>query len=135
MSHLNPRATLSRRGQDAWGSGEFGAPRGDRTHKGVDFACYPDTLIYPIHVGRVSKLGYPYSDDLNFRYVEITDERGFRCRYFYIDPSVDEDQHVGLYTVLGKSQKLGERYESITEHVHIEVYRPNGGLLNPDEYL
>lgn len=135
MSHFNPRATLPRRGQDSWGSGEFGAPRGDRTHNGVDFACYPGTLIYPVHVGRVSKLGWPYSDDSSFRYVEITDERGYRCRYFYVEPSVNEEQNVGLYTVLGKSQELGGRYENITEHVHIEVYRPDGKIINLDEYL
>jgi len=134
-SHLNPRASLPRRQSDAWGSGAFGASRGSRTHRGTDFACYPGTLIYPIKPGRVSKLGYTYSDDLSFRYVEITDSRGFRCRYFYIEPEVVEDQSVGLYTVLGATQKLGDRYPDITEHTHIEVYRPNGGLLDPDKYM
>ena len=29
------------RGQDQWGAGHFGASRGSRTHRGVDFAAAP----------------------------------------------------------------------------------------------
>jgi len=65
-------AGLPTRGTDTHGSGKWMAPRGSRKHKGVDFACYPDTEIYSGSAGQVTKLGYPYADKLQYRYVEVT---------------------------------------------------------------
>jgi murein DD-endopeptidase MepM/ murein hydrolase activator NlpD len=118
---------------DNFGEGYFGASRGNRTHNGVDKAVPVGTSIYPIVGGEVTKLGYPYGDDLSFRYVQVSD-RGIDYRYFYVSPLVSVGDHVTAETVLGKSQKLKDRYPGITEHVHFEV-KVNGKTVDPNPYL
>ncbi len=65
------RILAKERVMDTWGSGHFGASRGERTHIGIDYACSPGSQILAPCIGEVTKLGYPYSNDLSFRYVEI----------------------------------------------------------------
>ena len=112
---------LPMRGTDKYGSGEFGASRGEREHKGIDLACYPDTEILSPVSGVVSKLGYPYKDDLNFMYVQITVSGGTFHRVFYIIPAVSLGDVVDNMTVIGLSQDLTQRYPGITNHVHYEI--------------
>ena len=123
------------RGTDRWGSGAFGASRGSRTHNGLDYAACPGDLCLPVKPGTVTKVGYPYSDNLSFRYVEVTDEDSYRARYFYIDPAVGLGEEVGTDTPLGTVQSLNKRYEGITDHVHLEVIAPVGNFIDPEEYI
>jgi hypothetical protein len=128
---------------DAYGSGHFGASRGVRTHKGIDFACYPGSEIYAPATGIISKLGYPYGDDLSFRYVEIFTDDELRVRVFYIKPIVISGENaIKGITLIGISQELGVRYPSnehhahaITEHVHVEVKSGETGFIDPTDML
>ena len=122
---------------DAWGSGAYGASRagGRRIHNGQDYACFPGSIVLPIKPGVVSRLGFPYADDLAFKYVEVTDGDGFRVRYFYVEPMVAVGQQVHQDTPLGAVQSLQARYAGITEHVHVEVFDPDGRRFDPGEYL
>lgn len=124
-------AILPRRGIDRHGSGAWGAPRGARTHKGVDYACYPGTEILSPRNGVCTKLGYPYGDDLSFRYVEITDERETRIRFFYVTPALAEGDAVKAGDLIGTAQDIVARYPGITGHIHVEMVR-DGNHLNPD---
>lgn len=128
------RIVAPTRKQDRHGSGEFGASRGSRRHNGVDKACYPGSIVLAVSAGEVTKLGYPYGDDLSFRYVQVTDAAGNDVRYFYVEPSVHVGQQVAAGDELGVSQPLGDRYEGITEHVHLEVKR-GGDYVDPIDYL
>ena len=121
------------RGTDKYGSGAFKASRGKRTHNGIDKRVEPDTKIYHVSGGIVTKLGYAYSDDLSFRYVQIT-SGNIDYRYFYIHPCVKTGQTVTAENCIGTSQKLGDRYPGITEHVHFEV-KLDGAIVNPGPYL
>lgn len=126
------------RGQDNWGSGGFGDSRSDKegvkyTHPGVDYCCAPNSKVLAVKGGRVTKLGYTYGDDLSFRYVEVTDASGLRARYFYVEPSVEEGEIIYHGQILGHSQKLGERYPEITEHVHFEVI-DGDNFIDPNMY-
>ena len=123
------------RSWDAHGSGEYGAPRGERTHNGVDFAAMPESGCLSLNTGTVTKLGYPYADDLSYRYVEVTDNDGYRCRYFYIDPAVELGDVVCAGAVLGHVQTLEPRYPRITDHVHFEVIGPDGQYVDPNQYV
>ena len=78
------------RDHDTFGSGLFGASRdgGKRTHSGIDFACYPGSIVLACSSGTVTKLGYPYGDDPHYRYVEVTDHDLRRFRYFYVKFSI-----------------------------------------------
>jgi len=125
-------AVLPVRGEDVQGSGAYGAPRGSRTHNGIDFACYPGTVVLPLFPGEVTKLGYPYADKLEFRYVQITDIWGNDHRYFYVDPCVVVGQKVSVHDPIGETQELP--YEGITQHFHWEV-KKDGKHIDPRPLL
>ena len=123
-----------KRVSDCHGSGHFGASRGSRTHNGVDLCVDPETLVFSHIDGVVTKLGYPYSDDLSFRYVQVSDIDNRQHRFFYVEPMVNIGDSIEVGYCLGDSQKLGDRYENITEHVHYEV-KLNGHYLDPNDFL
>ena len=125
------------RDSDRWGSGAFMAPRGKRKHAGIDFAAAPGSKILSARAGRVSKIGHVYADDLRYRYIEVTDERGYRARYFYTEPDsgIDVGTPVATDQVLGMLQSLGSRYRGITEHLRFEVRDPSGNTIDPGRYL
>jgi len=126
------------RGTDKWGNGGYLASRGSRTHKGIDFACYPGSTILAGCVGNVTKIGFPYDptdpQKGHLRYVQINDLGGFDVRYFYIEPCVE----VGVFVVpgmeIGKLQDLGKVYPGITPHFHFEI-KKGGKFVNPHQYF
>lgn len=116
---------------DRHGQGHFGASRGKRTHKGVDYVAEVGQDIKAVMSGRITKVGYPYGNDLSYRYVEISnDDTGYRIRQFYVKPCVINDDWVSQGDVIGVAQCLDRRYAGITEHVHLEIYK-NGVLVDP----
>lgn len=115
---------------DKWGCGHFGASRGDRTHNGVDIITEPGDRVYCLNRGIVSKIGYPYADDLSYRYVEIMDA-GWAWRYFYVEPIVHVGDEVDAYTIIGEAQALGPRYPGISPHIHLEVIDPDDNYRDP----
>ena len=123
---------------DAQGQGHYGAPRGDRTHVGIDYACWPDSQILAASAGTVSKVGYPYdpNDEKkgHLRYVEVTSPLGYKVRYFYIHPEVAVGDMVCTGDLIGTSQDLRPIYKGITPHVHVEV-KQHGMFLDPSKYL
>lgn len=132
---LYGKGVLPLRGADSWGSGAYGAPRGSRKHKGIDYAASPGTVLESNVAGRVTKLGYPYGDDLSFRYVEVTSEDGYRHRFFYVYPRVGRGDVVAAGDVLGVVQDSTGRYEGITNHVHYEILKPGSkASVDPDKY-
>ena len=130
---INPPKRIA----DNWGSGHYGASRGDRLHVGVDYACCPNSVIYPDKGGEVTKIGYCYSDDLSFRYIEVMDGSGIYARYLYVDPIVEVGDYVTNAEPIGRSQELGKRYAGITEHVHMECFNLVDGkkvYFDPNSY-
>ncbi len=124
------------RGTDAHGSGAYGAPRGERTHNGHDYAVKPGSMIYSPFKGIVTKLGYPYSWDLSFRYVEIERLNKDRIRYLYVFPAVGKRKLIAHGDPIGTVQRLP--YEGITQHVHVEVRKMinrRRKLVDPVEYF
>ena len=124
---------------DSMGAGYFGAPRGSRTHKGVDFACYPESKILTPCSGEVTKIGYPHasgvggaSDDEPYRYVEVTNAAGEAHRVFYIKPTVQKgDVVLEGRDVIGFAQDVRTRHgQAMTPHVHYEI-RVNGEFVSP----
>jgi len=119
-------ARLPLRGCDAYGSGSYDAPRGLHRHHGIDYACVPGSEILSPVNGKVSKLGWPYSG-ADFRYVEVAySDKGYRARFFYIEPLVNVGDHINKGDPLGISQDLSTRYVrtsngGIRNHTHVEV--------------
>lgn len=107
--------------RDRYGAGYFGASRGKRKHNGVDFVIQPGTQVCAFQRGTVTKLGYCYAKHPQYRYVEITDSRGYRCRYFYVCPAVSDGSDIDRGSPLGTAQDLAPLYPGITPHIHFEV--------------
>ena len=118
---------------DDQGSGRYQSPRGSRKHKGVDWAAAPGSAVLASEWGCVTKLGYPYADDLSFRYVEVTDGMKRRWRYFYVQPSVEMGERVCPEDTIGTVQDIRTRYPGMTPHVHIEILEQDGTPIDPTE--
>jgi murein DD-endopeptidase MepM/ murein hydrolase activator NlpD len=133
---------LPRRGTDAWGCGDFGASRdgGKRTHSGIDYTIEPGGLVRSPVSGVVTKLGFPYGDDLSYRYVQVSDRSGRNHRFFYVDPIVVLGENIEVGDLLGAAQDIAERYakrepgrQRMTNHVHYEVMAA-GKFIDPDQH-
>lgn len=122
------------RTNDKHGSGYYGAPRGSRTHKGIDLNAIPDSMVLSNTTGVVTKIGYPYSDDLSYKYVQITTEDNNDFRYFYVKPSVHKGQIIQEGDIIGTVQDLTTRYPGISNHLHFEV-KVNGEHVDPEPFL
>lgn len=135
--HMETPTQLLKIRKDAAGSGEFGSSRdsGTRTHSGVDYISKPDSQVLTPVSGRISKLGYPYADDLSYRYVQITDEEGNAHRLFYVKPGKDLviGQQVTQYDPIGTAQDVSRRYpdRGMTPHVHYEIKNNLGKFIDP----
>lgn len=132
--------TLKERGTDKYGSGFFGASRGARKHQGIDYYCPPGKLVLcPFEEATVTKFGYPYADDLSYRYIELTtkEEDGviFQHQFFYVAPdtSLSIRDRVFKMGVIGCVQDLDKRYKGILNHIHYQI-KNNGYILDPQKY-
>ncbi len=121
------------RGHDGHGSGDWDAPRGARKHKGIDYSMVAGSAVLSLTDGKVTKVGYPYGDDLTFRYVQVT-SNDLDLRYFYIDPMVKLGDKITRNQVLGSLQDLTGRYMDITNHCHFEI-KQDGEYLNPKRVI
>lgn len=127
------KTTLAIR-SDSQGDGNFGASRGSREHMGIDFAAMPGSQLHSPVDGHVTKLGYCYNDDLQWRYIEVTDVEGIKHRFFYITPCVPERSFVLEGDVIGTVQDISERYnDKMIPHIHYECKNVKGDYLHPGE--
>ena len=130
-------AQLPKRGTDAFGSGAYHASRGSRTHKGIDYACYPNTQIHSPIAGYVSKWGLCYSGE-DFQYIEITTPDKARHRFFYVHPGLQKGTTVHINDYIGYSQNIALKYTTkkkvMTNHVHYEILLPDGSDVDPVWY-
>jgi len=127
--------TLGQRGEDAYGSGAFGASRdgGRRRHKGLDLVAPVGAPIRAPISGLVTRVGQAYAGDPDLQFVEITSPTTrYSARVFYVGPSRGPGVHVTAGEVIGRAQDLGRRYASgMTNHVHVEFVDARGAVLDP----
>lgn len=133
---VSPVKEIKLRGEDPTGHGYYGAKRGTKKHKGLDIVTNPkEVILAPIH-GFVTKIGYPYSFALQFRYVEITNDV-YRVRLMYVSPkpSLKKGQRVFAGDVIGNAQDIASYWdENMLNHIHFEVYK-HGLLTDPEPLL
>ena len=136
---INPTGKKIR--NDSFGAGGFGTPRSSnvsarKKHNGVDYEGDAGQDVKAVTSGIISKIGYPYADDLSFRYVEITAEGGYRVRQFYVEPSdgLKKNMAVKKGQVIGTCQALTKKYAGMTNHVHVEI-KKDGELVNPEKII
>ena len=128
------------RGIDSWGDGAYGARRGKRTHKGEDYAAWPESVVLNKVAGEVSKIGFPYPPDDPvkgfLRYVEILTPNNYRIRYFYVRPMCAVGDYIAKRQALGLVQDLRQAYDQkMTPHVHLEILDSSGNPVKPTLYF
>jgi murein DD-endopeptidase MepM/ murein hydrolase activator NlpD len=92
----------------------------------------PNQNVVAVMGGTVTRIGYPYADDLSYRYVEIHAPNGYTVRELYVSPGEEivVGSQVTAGQIIGSVQDLTTRYIGITNHVHVEI-RFNGDYINP----
>uniref|UniRef100_A0A665VKK5 Myeloid protein 1-like n=1 Tax=Echeneis naucrates TaxID=173247 RepID=A0A665VKK5_ECHNA len=122
--HLFCRGNPSneKRTSDMWGSGHYGASRGDRIHKGVDIRCEDgDDVLAPFDVtleGALSVFTDPkmaaINSGINLR------GKGLCFKLFAVRP----DRNFGL---VRKGERIGTMlpmqtvFPGITSHIHVQM--------------
>jgi hypothetical protein len=123
---------------DAWGSGAFGASRdgGARQHLGVDYIAALNQSVLAAVDGTIYRLGFPYANDLSYRYVGIETAKGHQVREMYVDPApnIQPGAKVSAGDVIGTYQSLQKRFPSITEHIHLDI-RLGGTFIDPTSLI
>lgn len=121
------------RGEDAYGFGHFGASRdhGRRAHKGVDYIAAPgDAVLAPVS-GTITRIGDAYRSRSGYHFVEVRDEaHGMLVRVYYVAPSVNVGDAITAGDEIGTAQDLSRRYRGITNHVHVELFSPEGRRID-----
>lgn len=122
----NPVAGGHLRRCDCWGEGHFGAPRGQRTHQGVDIVAIAGQPVgAPMHA-LVVRVAEPYDDDAILSGLllrGIGADAGIEAKLFYVAPDLALiGQTVVPGQCIGIVQSLQARYPAITDHVHLEIW-------------
>lgn len=122
------------RGQDAYGSGRYGARRdgGRRAHHGVDYVAAPGHAVHAPIAGRITRIGHAYNSRSGLNFVEIHDPTlKITARIFYVEPGLAIGDEIVAGEPIGLAQDLSRRYpRGITNHVHVELFNANGARLD-----
>ena len=132
IAHEVVLSQRSRR-SDRWGSGQFGAPRGRRTHAGIDIEAFAGEQVMSPIDGNVLREALPYPNDTTYRGVLIVgtgEWAGYEVKIFYVLGHFCGTVHAG--DVIGTAQDLSRKYPGITNHIHLQVRRL-GNILRPEE--
>lgn len=126
------------RGCDSMGCGHFGASRGGRNHNGLDIVAQVNEGVTVPFKCKVTKYGYVYSGNMDFRYVEI---QGFgllkyvKIRLFYVRSLVAVGDVLERGDIVGAVQNIaGYHGGGMKNHIHVEI-RINGALIDPAKVL
>ena len=131
-----PLKKLVLRGNDPTGHGYYGAQRGTKKHKGVDLVASEGEVVTSPIQGMVTKLGYPYSFALQFRYIEISNDI-YRVRLMYVNPLKNLKLGDRLFEgdLIGRVQHIAGYWNlKMKNHIHVEVYK-YGLLTDPEPLL
>jgi murein DD-endopeptidase MepM/ murein hydrolase activator NlpD len=129
------------RGRDNWGEGHFGATRRRKngtvySHQGQDYLATLGQDVLAVTTGVVSKIGFPYTNNFHYKYVEITTANKVRVRHLYVDPAsgIVVGASVVAGTVIGTYQSLQPKLPGISEHVHVEIII-GGVKVDPRQFI
>ena len=119
---------------DPAGDGNWGAPRGELKHSGVDFAVLPDSEILAPEDGVLGRYGYAYSGDPRWRIVDLHGDSGHRWRFFYcVQDIYKSGERVERGNAFAIAQDISIRYpdRGMKPHFHLEIFNAAEKRLNP----
>ncbi len=125
------------RGRDQWGDGAYHASRdgGGRLHEGIDLAVWPGTPVLAPFSCKVIREAIPYPNDPRYSGLLLGLGDGLELKLLYVDPVRELiGQDVAFATRLGRVQDLRDKYQGITPHVHVELWR-GGKRIDPSEVV
>jgi len=123
------------RSEDAWGSGDYGAPRGSRRHRGIDLVVSPGEIILSPMDAVVVREAAPYEDDAAYRGLLLRglgEWIGYELKMFYLVPTAAGTLRAG--DPLGLAQDISLKYPGITNHIHLELWH-QGRTIDPTPFL
>lgn len=113
------------RGNDDFGSGHFGASRGNRPHLGIDYVTTEGEPIYAPFDMEVTRVSLPYFDTSDYKGIAFSTQIAgvnYDGRWWYFVPNSDIIGHsVSKGQLLGYAQSLQGRYQGITDHTHLQL--------------
>jgi len=117
------------RERDEWGSGEFGAPRGqDKLHDGTDFICTPGQSIFSPISGLLVREARPYANS-NYSGVLLHNDNIDVMIFYLIPDTVLVGKWCVKGHVIGVAQDISEKYPNMIPHVHLRIVKFNPKLL------
>lgn len=119
---------------DDFGSGKYGASRGNRKHQGVDIVKKPGEEVRAVSDGIYTRQNSPYGDGV-YKGLDIETEGGEKDRYMYVEPSIEPGTEVKEGDVIGHAQDIAGKYNTdekeMTNHIHYETRDSEGNPQNP----
>jgi len=115
---------------DTAGSGKYGARRGKRWHKGVDYIAIPgEEVIAPIS-GRITRIAKPYANT-DFSGIELQ-SANMTIKMFYFEPFLSVvGSYVSQGEPIGVMQDVSKHYMGgMKPHIHIQIE-----YINPDIFI
>jgi len=124
---------------DNWGSGSFGAARGNRAHNGIDIATRPGEEVYAplaMYVERKSKANSRTTTE-GIRFIPRSLSDGTHGYIWYFRPYDSViGQNVEEGTPIGVAQDIaGEYGEGMQNHVHIEQWAGDNAINIENTYV
>lgn len=107
---------------DTEGQGYYGASRGNRKHKGIDFECVVGQPVLSPIAGKIVRVAYPYSDTKEYSGVLI-ENGSVAIKIFYFTPF---KKKIGCYVraseKIGTAQDISKRYSNkMKPHLHLQI--------------
>lgn len=137
---VSPLEKIKLRGADKTGNGWYGASRGNRKHKGVDYLGQLGEPVYACITG-VVRIGQVYANPVKsqFLLVEIKNElpqpNYYRVKQMYINPVVRTGDRVEVGDLIGHLQGIGDFYGwGMPNHCHVSIWK-NGLLTDPEPII
>jgi hypothetical protein len=128
MKIISPTGSWTLRNDEA-GQGFFGAPRGKRSHNGVDLECVPGQVVLSPISGKIVREAYPYAGDLKWTGCLIV-AKGIEIKMFYMRlyHHIRKELKSGSVRCverlpIGVCQDITNKYpdQGMTPHLHLEA--------------
>ncbi|XP_041034702.1 leukocyte cell-derived chemotaxin-2-like [Carcharodon carcharias] len=119
------------RGKDRYGRGEYGAPRGRRTHLGVDVICSDGSIVHAPFTGRMVRQLNPFGNNNAIDNGAMLEGSGYCVKMF----PITAQRYTGSVTkgeVIGRLLNIQDVYPGMISHVHIQMCDTS---INPTPYL
>lgn len=131
------------RGCDAYGCGHYGASRGTRVLRGVEYLATPGQAVRaPTAAKVVRTIDAVHPDVPQMSGVVLETPSGYQIKIFYVDPYRSlVGTLVPCGMTIGTAQDLTLRYppkpgrDLITNHVYLEIHSPQGRAVDPRTFI